>query len=406
MKICIVAPFRIHPSVAGASRRVFEFSRALSKAGASVVVAHAGRSESIKNGPQLVGFPSLENFRLTKPFIWSRAIDTYLSSANIALTGLLLRIFQRMEFDILQIEGPWAILPASLVQSMTQVPVIYDAHNVEALSVRYSSAIPWLWPYAAFMERMAVQLSNMIFCVSEPDRAFLTKLYQISSAKVTVVPNGVSPLGRAASDREIRIKLGMDPAALIVLFHGALSWKPNADAAEVILDTIAPETKKINGDTLFLIAGPDPPRRLSSRARRVRNVKVLGLVRNIEDYISCANVCIAPLKARSGTRIKLLEYFAAGKPVVATREAAEGLNVRNGIDALLFDNVNADFIRGIQLAAAPKLSHRLGSNAKKLATEYEWNVIASNAVSVYESVLSRRPSYGRSSPVLSKCVTK
>jgi glycosyltransferase involved in cell wall biosynthesis len=362
---------------------------ALCEAGVSVTLLHAGSSGLVKDNLRVAGFAALENSPLMSRFRWSSALDTYLSTMDPALYRSLMRVLKRAEIDILQIEGPWSIFHSEVVRAFTdRIPLIYDAHNVESMSIRYSSSVPWMWPYATLLEKKAVERSSAVFCVSESDKTRMCDLYGVASAKITVVPNGVRKSRyQVNSGEQIRKRHRLDTGSTIILFHGALGWRANVEAAEAIIESIAPKLEKENPEMLFFIAGHQPPQKLLRQAERSRNVRILGFVPDIEEYICAANVCIAPLKAGSGTRIKILEYFAAGKPVVATRKAVLGMGIQHGREALLTDNTDEEFIGAIRAAAGPELSKNLGLKARAFAEQFDWSIIAKKVAMVYESIL-------------------
>jgi len=376
----------------GAARRVYEICAALSDAGISVILLHAGASGFFQRNLRVIGFPALENSVVTKHFLWSGALDTYLSSANPALCHTLIQVMEKVKIDILQLEGPWSVLATELSNAIVgRVPVVYDSHNVESLSVRFSSSAGWMWPFTTLMEKEAVKYSEFVFCVSGLDKAKMRSLYGLPDRKIVVVPNGVRNSNyRIESGKPIRKRLDLPSDSKIVFFHGELGWKPNAQAAQTIVESIATSFDRESQETVFLIAGPHPSRELLQGARCSPNVRILGYVPDIAQYICAADVCVAPFITGSGAKLKILEYFAAGKPVVATQKAVEGLGVADGIQGLFSDDTGEEFIRGIRAALVPEFSRRLGESARAFAERFEWSTIAKKIVEAYESVIHQQ----------------
>jgi glycosyltransferase involved in cell wall biosynthesis len=383
----------------GAARRVLEMTRALSSAGVAVTLLHAGTSGFFQPDLRVIGFPALENSIVTKHFSWSGALDTYLSSANPALYHALIQLMLKLRIDILQLEGPWSILAAELANMIAgKIPTVYDSHNVESLSVRFSSSIGGMWPFATLLEKETVKYSELVFCVSELDKARMCKLYDLPDGKVTVIPNGVRNSDyKMESEKQIRKRLHLPLHSKIVLFHGELGWKPNAQAAQTIVESISTRFERESQDTAFLIAGPHASRELLQQAKRHPNTRILGYVPNIAEYVCAADVCVAPMRTGSGTKLKILEYFAAGKPVVATQKAVEGLEVTDGIQGLFCEDAGEEFIRAIRVALMPEFSRKLGESARAFAERFEWSTIAKKIVKAYESVIrpQRKQAYGR-----------
>jgi glycosyltransferase involved in cell wall biosynthesis len=296
-----------------------------------------------------------------------------------------------MNIDLLQIEGPLSIFQAKLMNMLNRnLKVVYDAHNVEHYAIRFSSSIPLMWPFVTLLEKEATKHSNAVFCVSKLDQARMSRTYFISPSKTFIIPNGIdSSRFRVDSTERLKKRLGVPPQSKLVFFHGSLGWKPNLKAAQTIIESIAPRFQKDNQELQFLIAGPYPSKRLLAQAKQTSNVSVLGYVPNIEDYIGAADLCIVPLTSGSGTKLKILEYFAAGKPVVATRKAVEGMNIRAGEEAWICQDTGEAFIQRINTVVSSPTNHKMGETAKAFADLFEWSKIAIKIRRIYKTLLTR-----------------
>jgi polysaccharide biosynthesis protein PslH len=116
------------------------------------------------------------------------------------------------------------------------------------------------------------------------------------------------------------------------------------------------------------------------------NAAVHGWVPDVQAYYAAATVAAVPVMTGSGTRIKLLEAMAWGRPVVTTTVGAAGLAIRSGVHALLADDAPtfADALRG---AADPARSRPLVRAASKLVREqYDANVVAAAASDLLSDV--------------------
>ncbi|MHA1832770.1 MAG: glycosyltransferase family 4 protein [Candidatus Baldrarchaeia archaeon] len=378
MKIVIIAARDVLSFVSGASRRVFELAKGLHSCGASVYVLHHGITKPLNDGFKFIHF---------KSYPLSEA-SNYLHPLNPLYPPQLHHFLRNYNPDIIQCEQPWSAFPTLLFAKKFRIPCVLDEHNVEFLWTIYASRVPFLAPVNFALEKLALSHSSLILATSETDKKLLMQIYKISDKKIFVVPNGVDNrrfLGVSYNKLQLKRSLGLDPTGKIVLFHGIMSARQNYEAARLIIDFIAPRVI----DATFLIIGKDPPRWLKIRAKSQKNVRILGYVQNIEEYITVADICVAPIQRGSGTRLKVLEYLAARKPVIATNKAIEGLEVINEIHGLFFKDVDDHFLNGIQrVISDDELSYKLGENAGKLASKYDWSVISSKLYNLYKSLVS------------------
>ncbi len=119
---------------------------------------------------------------------------------------------------------------------------------------------------------------------------------------------------------EMRRRLSVSEGTPLILFNGKLDYKPNLEAVEIILKEILPRVLNEFPRAKFLVVGNNPPLELSHD-----NLIFTGVVDCIEDYINASDVVICPLLSGGGTRFKILEAIACGKPVISTTLGAEGL---------------------------------------------------------------------------------
>jgi len=170
-----------------------------------------------------------------------------------------------------------------------------------------------------------------------------------------------------------------------ILFLGVMGYPPNADAAVFFCRNVLPRIRAVEPRARLLVVGHAPPdrvRQLSSPA-----VVVTGSVEDVKPYYEQSAVCIAPLRAGSGTRLKILEAMALGRPVVATTLGCEGIDVAPGVDLLVADSPE-EFARDVlRLFADAALWHSLARNARaKVEKLYSWKVIAARLHREYLSL--------------------
>jgi len=156
-----------------------------------------------------------------------------------------------------------------------------------------------------------------------------------------------------------------------LLFVGNLTYEPNREAANVLVQEILPLVRESHpGATATVVGAHD------GRVVTTPNVQVTGAVPDLRPYYEAADVVVAPLVHGGGTRIKVLEAFSYRRPVVATSVAVSGLAVRDGAEALLAETPHELARAAAALLADP--SRGLGlveSAAELLAARYTQDVV-------------------------------
>jgi glycosyltransferase involved in cell wall biosynthesis len=198
-------------------------------------------------------------------------------------------------------------------------------------------------------------------------------------SRVTVIPNGVNtnefkPRGESSVDRGI-------------LFLGGYDWQPNRDAMCYFAENVLPMVRGRYPDLPVVWVGRTPPGIQATFLKRY-GICLTGSVPDVRPYLAEAACCIVPLRTGGGTRLKILDAWAMGKPVVSTSVGCEGLEARDGVNIIIRDGA-ADFAAAIcDLVSDSTLRHRIGQAARSTAESlYDWDVIGRAMLREYLSVL-------------------
>jgi glycosyltransferase involved in cell wall biosynthesis len=261
--------------------------------------------------------------------------------------------------------------------------IVLDAHNVEAVTFvegarhlgRAMRAAGW-WIAGGLRrrERAAAADADLVLTCSSEDAAWFAG----PAPRVAVVPNGVdcayfAPDAPPASS-----------PAPGVLFMGGAAYPPNEDALRFYLDDVHPRVAAAVPGATFTAIGSSPPRWLADRAAADPTIVLPGFVPDVRDHVRAAAVCACPIRAGSGTRLKVLEYLAAGKAVVSTTKGSEGLEYVAGRDLLIADDAPAFADAVIALLGDPRRRAELGEAGRRLvATTYDWTVVAQRLADAY-----------------------
>jgi glycosyltransferase involved in cell wall biosynthesis len=170
------------------------------------------------------------------------------------------------------------------------------------------------------------------------------------------------------------------------VFTGLLSYPPNIDAVEWFCEAVLPRVAQRHPDVEFSIVGDKPPSTVRALARRP-GVEVTGRVPDVRPYLANASAVVVPLRSGAGTRLKILEAMAMQRPVVATSQGAEGLQVTSGVDILLGDTPAALADHICELLANPTLGDRLALAGRRLVEgAYDWRLSFRALDELYERV--------------------
>jgi sugar transferase (PEP-CTERM/EpsH1 system associated) len=283
-------------------------------------------------------------------------------------------ILKRNPVDLIHIEH------AFMASYLNAVPKLYPAKKVLAFQnichVQYKrffqterkffkkvrNLLNWL-AMETWEPRMAGRFDQCI-AVSEADKSMLLK--KNPRLNIAVAPNGVDvqqfqSLGRSREKG--------------LIFTGKMSYPPNSEAALYFAQEIFPLIKaEIPGAKLYIIGG-QPPESLRALSN-ARDIEVTGFVEDLIPYYAKSQVAIVPLRAGSGTRLKILEAMALGRPVVATSLGCEGIEAEHGKNIFIADDAPAFARCCVQLMTEPAIWARLAENGRKLAEEkYSWEKI-------------------------------
>jgi radical SAM protein with 4Fe4S-binding SPASM domain len=229
------------------------------------------------------------------------------------------------------------------------------------------------------MEQWVLSRVDEVIAVSEDDKRRMVAA-GLDGAKVTVIPHGVD-VGRfgAGDGHGIRERYGIDASAPLLFFHGTLHYRPNAEAVRFIVDTLLPKLHAVAPDVRLIIAGPTPSAYYAHPA-----VTFPGAVDDLADHIAAADLCLCPIELGGGTRMKLLEYMAAGKAIVSTTKGAEGIEYVDGRDMVIADGAEAFAAAVLALIGNPTRRIALGSAARQFASGYDWSRIGAAYGALYQ----------------------
>jgi len=230
-------------------------------------------------------------------------------------------------------------------------------------------------------ERRALAAVDAVVTFTERDRQEALRVQP--DASVTCIPLATEvpaePLSAA----------GARPPS--ILFVGNFVHPPNVDAATRLVVDLFPRLEHSHPESILYLLGERPPRELVGHSRG--RVIVAGRVPDVTPYLDAAAVVAVPIRLGGGMRVKVLEALAAGKAVVASGRALEGLDVVDGEHALVAET-DAEFADAIgRLLADRELRVALAGRARQWACA---NVRWERSIELYEALYDRLLAQDRS----------
>lgn len=316
--------------------------------------------------------PFLE-FKTTSIYAWnavfglsaSNGLDRLQSRKTVrALSNL------NVEFDVVCCEAPQMLRASRRLADHYDAKLLINKHNAmfdlldQQLSIR---GVPDFLRDRAVknlrqFEQAGIEAADAVVFQSEDD---LEQFTWSEDTVVSVIPNGTdfAAIDDGGDPERVREQLGLDDTKTICVFVGAFDYDPNEVAADVISKELAPALP----DVEFLLVGRDPPNVAHE------NVTTPGFVEDLPGVLSLADVAICPLTLGSGTKLKMLDYLAAGLPIVTTDVGIQGLPLEDGETALVRNSWD-EFASAIEtLAGSESFRASLSANAKKLGEQYAWD---------------------------------
>ncbi|HVN85710.1 MAG TPA: glycosyltransferase family 4 protein [Candidatus Binatia bacterium] len=297
----------------------------------------------------------------------------------------LLALNRQSRFDLVHIEES-ILAPYIELFPRPGTRRLLSFHNVGFQQLARMSHLAPTWKmklrlraFAAHMRwwepRYAARFDRCI-AVSESDRRGL--LSANSCLHVDVVPNGV--------DTEAYQPLPLDGGSASLLFIGNLGYLPCVDAAQFLVAEILPRVRRAVPDAEVWLVGAEPPPSITRL--QSDGVHVTGMVSDVLPYYRRTAVAVVPLRAGGGTRLKILEAMALGRPVVSTTIGSEGLDAVDGAHLLNADGADAFAAQVIRALQDRSLAARLAGNARQFVVErYDWDAIAARQLQTYREIV-------------------
>ena len=234
------------------------------------------------------------------------------------------------------------------------------------------------WRWSCLERSISRSVAATVVC-SEVDRARLASTGV--STGVEIVPNAYEP-PEPPTPRAGR------GGPFTVTFVGLYLYEPNRDAARTLAFDVLPLLRQAEPTARVRLVGRHDG--MLGDLEGIPGVEVVGEVPAIGPELAVADVVAVPIRFGSGTRVKILEAFAHGVPVVSTRLGAEGLDVIDGQHVLIAEEAESFARACLRLRDDPDAAGRLVSEARGLwERRYRWGALRDAVVSAVGTATAR-----------------
>ncbi|MBN2549804.1 MAG: glycosyltransferase family 4 protein [Anaerolineales bacterium] len=386
--------FDIVPSPKGASTHILHFIRGLVNSGYDVHLFTPGNGvlpeEEQLEGAQVtrIALPTEDNF-LERAILFGQGVLEHVTQAQQD---------QLSRYHIAHYRSIWGGFQLAQAKVQLGYKTLFEVNGLPSVELKYH--YPGLRESGLLakireQEIATLLMSDAIICPSEVTRLFLISL-GASPRRITVIPNGVSAKDFAATPLP-----KADGHTPIILYVGTLADWQGLDvliSAMPLILTRLPARLRIIGHG-----------RSRQRKALAKQIRKLGLEEQVEiaaavphhlmpEVIAQADLCVAPLSLndRNITQgccpIKVIEYMASGRPLVASNLPVVRELVREDMDGLLFTPGDAQDLAQqiLTLLENPDLAKRLADSAAERAnSKFTWHAAQKKLLSVYRRLSDR-----------------
>ena len=387
LRILVVATKLPYPPVDGGRLLLWESARALAERGHRLTLVAPGAAPA----PDLAHQP-FERIHT----VAARRVGVPRAVLNSAVTGRPVAIERhaddrvRRQVDALLARQPFDLVHVEQVHAMSNlpadragIPTVMRCQNAESeLWAMLARARPYLRAVASWQARQmrrfeshAVRSVELAMAISREDRATLADAAGITPDALPVVRAPFAARLPASDDA-----LPGDPPVLLLDSR----WTPNRDGTDWFLDhVLQPLRDRLPGSVVHVFG--------DRRTQPATDGLMFHAAPADSREVFAANGVLAvPLRIASGVRMKILEAWSRGVPVVATREACKGLDVADG-EGVLMASSAADFAAAVERlhTAEDERSRLVEAGRRVLVERHDPARIAEQLESLYVGVVER-----------------
>lgn len=404
MKILFLTQVLPYPLVGGAKIRAYYMLRHLAQTHRVTLVSFVREDDRMEDVAHLAQFCAAVH---TVPMVRSRIKDGLALVQSVvtgqpaaitrdrvpAMEALLARLARQTPYAVVHADqtamAQYALYAAKQSALHGHRPnTLLDQHNAMYLLVERQAAYErgparLIWKREARLFRRyelgLLRDFDHIFWVTPEDLEVAARLAESESnptggaaferTKQTVIPICVDPDSQAAVEP-------VDDGPRIVHL-GTMFWPPNVEGVLWFAREVLPLVLREVPEARFTVAGKGPPPAVQALAKPSSpvhgHVTIAGFVPDALPLLQRARVFIVPVRAGGGMRVKIVDGWQWGLPIVSTTIGAEGIDTRPGENILLADSPQAFAEAVVRVLTDDRLAAALRANGRRwVETHYNW----------------------------------
>lgn len=218
-----------------------------------------------------------------------------------------------------------------------------------------------------------------ILAVSEEDKQALVSA-GCPESRFTVIPIAIDT-------QETRV-IERNSDAQSIIHIGTMFWPPNIEGILWFARQVYPLIRRDVPRAQLYLVGARPPADVMALEKQDASIQVTGYVENVVPYLQDSAVFVVPLHAGSGMRVKILDAWAWGIPIVSTSVGCAGIPVHPGEDILTADTAEGFAAAVTQVLRDREVGARLSANGRRYVEEqFDWRVACQELDEVYERIV-------------------
>lgn len=393
-RVLFVSPYPICPPVHGGGVFMYQTLRELARRTETHVVELLEEDWQAEPNRELRSFCAsvewlvrMEGRTADVGSILPRAVREF---ANQDLEWLIHRQLYQEQIDVLQLEytalGQYGASFRRIAVALFEHDVYFQSiargldHTLSPVQ-RLKARLEYLRALR-YELRLLPRFDQVQVCTRENRDYLLSFLPELGGRVVEGLRAGID-----TSRYEFRTD-GREPRTM--LFLGSFRHEPNRVALDWFVQEVLPKILLLEPRAKLRVIGSDPPPP-HAYATFEGALELEGFVEDIREPLARCAVFVCPILSGSGVRVKLLEAFAAGIPVVSTRVGAEGLAREDGQCCRLADDAAGFAARVLELFANPDAAAKMATRARaEVAARWDMAAITARLVDGYREMVAQK----------------